>query len=124
MKECNFASPVDELRGVCEDSTWAGGDNKLNSLSLSYAHQMGGVTFVRYSRAYHTSDARFDRVITPNSTQSYIWATGAFTMTPSTASGILPRYHGGAESVDFGDVDLILNLTNSSAASNVSNGSM
>jgi hypothetical protein len=121
-EECNVGSPVEELRGVCEDSTWGGGDKSLDSMNISYAHQQGGVTFIRYARAFDTGDSRFDHKITPNSHQTFIWAIGAITPSAGTASGILPRFHGSSTGVDYGSVSLLLNRTNSSAASaNTSN---
>lgn len=116
-EECNVGSPVEELRGVCEDSTWGGGDKSLDSIKISYAHQQGGVTFIRYSRAFDTADAKFDHKITPNSQQTFIWATGAISPSAGTASGILPRFHGSSVGVDYGSVGLVLNRTNSSASS-------
>jgi len=82
-EECNANSPVEELRGVCEDRTWGAGNASLDDLSISYAHQQGGVTFVRYSRQYLTSDTRYDHALSPNALQNFIWATGAFTSNPS-----------------------------------------
>lgn len=104
-----------EGSGACADSVTTYGLNEArgpgrNDSTMVYAQRLGSVNFARFRRLLDTGDVGFDHVITPNASQTFVWATGNFL---NSSSGLKILTHGTDEGTTYGSLTLELDSGNS-----------
>jgi len=106
------------VEGVCEDAVYADAAQASN-VELLYAHQLEGVSLIRFRRPLVSPDLVYDHPITPEEAQNYIWAVSPYLMDESKdykfplRVGPAILYHGPRTGEVF---DLVLTNTTSNCA--------